>query len=167
VANGNWYSAPAEPLELGTNSKTVAAVAFARAAKFQFSDCNVVYTVFTLNEEGVCGSAPLVLGRTDENACNYNFDATEDDETCFSIGDECDDEDAGTTSDLIDENCECAGEEEVSGVNGFDVDVQIGPNPTEHSVLIRSSAAIEEIAVVNIAGSTVFQEYPRQESFSS
>jgi hypothetical protein len=157
VANGNWYFAPGEPLELGVNDKTVAAVAFARAVKFQFSDCNVGYTVFTLNEEGVCGSIPVALGCTDMDACNYDPDATEDDQSCFSIGDECDDEDEETTNDLIDENCECTGQGEASGLEDFGVDFQMGPNPASQVVLVSASRAIERVVVINSAGATVLR----------
>ena len=62
-----------------------------------------------------------LLGCTNENACNYNPDACEDDNSCsFNdcngecggsavAGSACDDGDAGTQNDVYGEDCNCAG----------------------------------------------------------
>jgi hypothetical protein len=145
---------------LGVNNKTVDAVDFARAVKFQFSDCNVGYTVFTLNEEGICGSLPLVLGCMDENACNYDPEATEDDQTCFSIGDACDDGDDLTLNDVIDENCECVGEVDPSGLNEVDVNFSWGPNPANQWMFVRADRAIHQLKLLNGLGQVVVHQQP-------
>ena len=53
-------------------------------------------------------SAP-VFGCTNADACNYDQTATEDDESCLFVGDACDDGSADTESDVIQEDCSCAG----------------------------------------------------------
>ena len=158
VANGNWYFAPEEPLEIGVNTKTVSAVTFARAVKFQFSDCNVEYTVFTLNDEGVCGSIPLVPGCMDENACNYDPVATEDDQTCFSVGDVCDDEDSTTINDSIGEDCICLGEEDVSRVASLDVNVNVFPNPCSDVLSISANSNFSSVLLRDVSGKVLFSQ---------
>lgn len=49
-------------------------------------------------------------GCTNPIACNYNSEATADDGSCFFIGDSCDDQNADTVNDTIQENCDCEGE---------------------------------------------------------
>jgi len=158
VANGNWYFAPDEPLELGVNTKTVSAVTFARAVKFQFSDCNVEYSVFTLNDEGVCGSIPLVLGCMDENACNYDPIATEDDQTCFSVGDVCDDGDSTTINDAIGEDCMCLGEDDVSRVTSLDVNVNVFPNPCSDLLSISADSEFTSVLLRDVSGKVLFSQ---------
>jgi hypothetical protein len=158
VANGNWDVSNATPLELGVNVKTVGAVAFARSLKFQFSDCTIEYTLFTVNEEGICGSQPLILGCTDMNACNFNPNATDDDESCVSIGDECDDNDALTVGDVIDENCDCVGQGDPAGLEYLDLGFQMGPNPASQTVFISASTAIQQVIVLNASGVKILQE---------
>ena len=158
VANGNWDVSNSTPLELGVNVKTVSGVSFARAVKFQFSDCTIDYSVFTINGEGICGSLPVVLGCTDENACNFNVDATEDDQSCISVGDDCDDGDESTSGDAIDENCECVGQGDPAGLEDLDVKFQIGPNPASQVVLITAPTEIEKVIVLNSAGVQVLQK---------
>ena len=51
VANGNDYFGNPVPLTLGSNSITVAAVAFDRAVKFQFSSGDVEFGALSLNGE--------------------------------------------------------------------------------------------------------------------
>ena len=51
VANGNWDNGSAQALTLGSNSITVAAVAFDRAVKFQFSSGDVEFDALSLNGE--------------------------------------------------------------------------------------------------------------------
>lgn len=158
VANGNWDVSNPTPLELGVNVKTVSGVSFARAVKFQFSDCTIEYSVFTVNDEGICGSVPLVLGCMDENACNFNAEATEDDESCISVGDDCDDGDELTSGDTIDENCECVGQGDPAGFDGLDLKFQMGPNPASQYISITAPTAIERAIVLNSAGVEVLQK---------
>ncbi len=50
-----------------------------------------------------------VEGCTDEDACNFDPLATLDDDSCFSPGDECDDEDPTTVNDTVQPDCTCLG----------------------------------------------------------
>jgi hypothetical protein len=51
-----------------------------------------------------------IEGCTSPNACNYDALATQDDNSCFFVGDPCDDELNETVNDIIDVDCLCAGE---------------------------------------------------------
>ena len=136
VANGNWYIAPETPLVLGLNTKTVTAVEFSRTVKFQFSDCNIQYELFVINQNPVCGGSPIILGCTNVYACNYNEIANQEDNSCLFIGDPCDDSDPNTSSDEIQENCECAGTA-ISTVDKLEASsVLIYPNPTSSNLTI-------------------------------
>ena len=136
VANGNWYIAPETPLVLGLNTKTVTAVDFTRTVKFQFSDCNIQYELFVLNQNAVCGGSPVILGCTNESACNYNAIANQEDNSCLFIGDPCDDGDSNTLDDEIQEDCDCAGipystVDELEALSVF-----IYPNPASNNLTV-------------------------------
>jgi hypothetical protein len=165
VSNGNWDVSSETALELGVNSKVVGEVSFARAVKFQFSDCNIEYSIFSVNDAEICGSTAVVLGCTNETACNYNPDATQDDESCFSVGDACDDGDDLTVDDAIDENCECVGQGDPAGLVHLDLEFQMGPNPTSQSMLLSASAPIEKVLVMNASGAMVLQRISMSSSF--
>ena len=67
----------------------------------------------TVNDEinGLCfcqGQQPDA-GCMDDQACNYEFDATVDDGSCLFPGDACNDGDPGTIDDVYISNCECQG----------------------------------------------------------
>ena len=51
-----------------------------------------------------------LLGCTNSQACNFNPNATVDNGTCFFIGDFCNDGDPNTINDMVQLDCECAGE---------------------------------------------------------
>jgi len=72
-----------------------------------------VNMIFTWIEQGAQQFCPVevVLGCTDANACNFTIDATEDDGTCLFINEPCDDDNADTQNDVINQNCECMGEQ--------------------------------------------------------
>ncbi len=165
VSNGNWDVSSETALELGVNSKVVGEVSFARAVKFQFSDCNIEYSIFSVNDAEICGSTAVVLGCTNETACNYNPDATQDDESCFSVGDACDDGDDLTVDDAIDENCECVGQGDPAGLVHLDMEFQMGPNPASQSILLSASAPIERILVMNSTGAVVLQRTSMRSAF--
>ena len=59
-----------------------------------------------------------ITGCTDANACNYNEQATENDNSCFAIGDACDDNNSATENDLIGEDCICEGITIINVVQG-------------------------------------------------
>ena len=48
-------------------------------------------------------------GCTDITACNFSATAEENDGSCFSPGDECDDDSNSTINDTYDNNCNCEG----------------------------------------------------------
>ena len=50
-----------------------------------------------------------VVGCTAVNACNYDENATLDDNNCFFIGDSCNDGDGTTINDTINSACDCEG----------------------------------------------------------
>ena len=52
---------------------------------------------------------PVILGCTDNAACNYNTAATQNDNSCLYTGANCDDGNANTTNDVINGSCACAG----------------------------------------------------------
>lgn len=158
VANGNWYVAPEEPLVLGENTKTVSAVSFARSVKFQFSDCNVEYTIFSLNAEEVCASSALISGCIDENACNFNPDATQDDQSCFSIGDDCDDGDTASINDTIGEDCMCQGEEDTSITGYVEVKIEVFPNPCSDWLQVSSNSVVQEVLLRDVSGRVIFSK---------
>ena len=58
---------------------------------------------------------PPVLGCTDNAACNYNIAATQNDNSCLFQNTTCDDGNANTINDVINVNCQCAGEAIVNG----------------------------------------------------
>ncbi|MDC1486898.1 hypothetical protein N8134_05130, partial [Flavobacteriales bacterium] len=55
-------------------------------------------------------SGEAVYGCTYSVACNYNPEATIFDDSCYFVGDPCDDGNADTVNDTYDSNCECVGE---------------------------------------------------------
>ncbi len=58
---------------------------------------------------------PTILGCTDNAACNYNSAATQNDNSCLYTGATCDDGNANTINDVINNNCQCSGEAIVNG----------------------------------------------------
>lgn len=60
-------------------------------------------------------SGEAVFGCTYSVACNYNPEATIFDDSCYFVGDPCDDGNADTVNDTYDSNCECGGESGVPG----------------------------------------------------
>lgn len=58
---------------------------------------------------------PTIAGCSISTACNYDPSATENDGSCYFVGDSCDDEDSNTINDVYQANCECIGEAIVEG----------------------------------------------------
>lgn len=56
----------------------------------------------TLKEEATAGC-------TDANACNFNEQATDNDNSCFFVRDACDDNNDTTENDVVGEDCICKG----------------------------------------------------------
>ena len=93
VANGNWNNGPAIALTLGTNTKTVAAVAFDRSVKFQFSSGDVEFDFLSLNgtESSCVVSEPVVVYDCDGNCVtDADGDGVCDElDDCVGAYDEC------------------------------------------------------------------------------
>ena len=51
-----------------------------------------------------------IPGCTNNSACNYNLAATQDDGTCYYVGDACDDANANTSDDIYSASCICEGQ---------------------------------------------------------
>ena len=78
VANGNWdWGNPIE-LSFGLNTLSVTEVSFQRTVKFQFTSGDVWFTALALNGEYAACDTDEIYGCTDESACNYNSEATND-----------------------------------------------------------------------------------------
>ena len=63
---------------------------------------------------GECGGSGM-SGCTDEEACNYDIEATCDDGSCLVFGELCDDENGMTFNDVVTENCLCQGVLDIFG----------------------------------------------------
>ena len=89
-----------------------------------------------LNQNAVCGGSPVILGCTNESACNYNAIANQEDNSCLFIGDLCDDCDSNTQDDEINSDCECAGTP-YSKVDELEaLSVLIYPNPASNNLTV-------------------------------
>ena len=85
--------------------------------------------------DGVCDENEIG-GCMNEEACNYNADSTDDDDSCVLVGDSCDDEDESTVDDVIQENCECAGTTQSIVDEIEELSVMIFPNPATSMLTI-------------------------------
>ncbi|MFM7104256.1 MAG: SUMF1/EgtB/PvdO family nonheme iron enzyme, partial [Flavobacteriales bacterium] len=61
------------------------------------------------------GGTGQVLGCTNNTACNYNPAATQDDCSCSYVGEACDDANANTSDDIVNDSCICEGQWIVPG----------------------------------------------------
>ena len=153
TANGNWFFSNPEPLSLGLNSKTVAAVGFDRSVKFQFQSGDVGFSSLILNDEDVntCGGLQEVIvydcdnvcyndadgdgvcdelevpGCTDEAACNYDETYSEEDGSC----DYC-----------------CAATASVEGYNISIEAIQETPNGTQYRMYVETPDATDILSAV-------------------
>ena len=109
-----------------------------------------------LNDEdmdGVCDELE-VAGCTNVYACNFDQTATDDDGSCLVVGDACDDGDDMTENDMIDDNCECTGEEIVDGVEAILMaGVALFPNPASEVLnVVLPSGASYDLTLVSVSG---------------
>lgn len=99
---GNWWTLP----EIGEEES------YRRHLKF-YED--KIYRDNYNNKSGfsvrcIKGSGPnYVYGCTDAGACNYDCTANTEDDSCYYIGDSCNDGDENTTDDFIQSDCNCTG----------------------------------------------------------
>jgi hypothetical protein len=109
---------------------------------------------FLDNDCNCIGQIIQTLGCTDMDACNYDMSANTDDGSCFFVGDACDDENANTSNDVYNANCQCEG---VVSVEEMSVYYSVYPNPTNGIITIaqQEGAAIQLIEVIDITGKRV------------
>ena len=111
-------------------------------------------TAFSSNCD--CIGEVIVLGCTDQAACNFNMDANSDDGSCLWVGDTCDDGDSNTMNDSINVNCECQGETISEVEDGVIATIKIFPIPANHQLTIQwKSAPAESIQVFDMQGARV------------
>ena len=107
--------------------------------------------------DGVCDTDE-VLGCGDPIACNYNMEATEEDDSCVLVGDMCDDGDDATGNDMIDANCECVGEG-ADHVNAFKTwGIELFPIPVQDVMRIQFRGEAQgqsHLVMKNAAGQVV------------
>ena len=85
--------------------------------------------------DGICDENEI-SGCMNADACNYNAESTDDDDSCVLIGDLCDDGDPDTLEDVIQADCECAGTPP-SIIDDFNpLSVFIYPNPASNFITV-------------------------------
>ena len=85
--------------------------------------------------DGVCNELEIP-GCTNNDACNYSSNATDENQSCFFVGDACDDGDPNTIDDQIQDDCECTGTAN-SDVNELEaLSVVIYPNPASNNLTV-------------------------------
>ena len=104
-----------------TYSNSCLAIA-AGVTSFTFGDCST--EIFGCTDFEACNydsSASVndgsctYPGCTFITACNYDLQAGCNDESCFFIGDSCNDGNSNTVNDMIQNNCDCEGEQQQFG----------------------------------------------------
>ena len=83
-----------------------------------------------------CIGEVVISGCMSENACNYNANANASDDSCLFVGDVCDDEDATTDNDVIQDDCECAGTPSTIVDELEALSVLIYPNPATNHITV-------------------------------
>ena len=78
----------------------------------------------------------FIQGCTNNQACNYSELAEIDNDSCFFIGEPCDDGDPNTLDDGIQEDCECAGTPHTIADELEALSVLIYPNPASNNLTI-------------------------------
>ncbi len=77
------------------------------------------YEAFPNNSNAESGATYVftatIAGCASSVACNFNPQATDDDGSCYFIGDACDDGNNNTVNDVYQDDCNCAGEAIVEG----------------------------------------------------
>ena len=106
--------------------------------------------------DGVCDELEIP-GCTNVDACNYDEGATDDDGSCEVPGDACDDGDANTENDTLNEDCECVGTP-ITGVEEARFDFGMFPNPTagEFTLHVNGFHADVNLRVLDAAGREVW-----------
>ena len=108
-----------------------------------------------MDGDGVCDELE-VLGCNSPYACNYDETATDDDGSCLVVGDACDDGDANTENDAINEACECEGQiPDLIGSQDF-IGLEVYPNPVLDVLNVTlPQGAVHGLSLKSISGQTV------------
>ena len=111
-----------------------------------------------MDGDGVCDELE-VLGCSSPYACNYDETATEDDGSCLVVGDACDDGDANTENDTINEACECEGQiPDLIGSQDF-VELEVYPNPVLDVLNVTlPQGAVHGLSLMSVSGQTVLSD---------
>jgi hypothetical protein len=105
-----------------------------------------------------CIGTQVVVGCMDSSACNFNPLANTSDNSCVLPGSPCDDNNALTINDSINDNCQCVGLD-ISGISELDLLATISPNPSLGIFSIQLPNVNEQahVVVTDLAGSVVFE----------
>ena len=106
--------------------------------------------------DGVCDELEIV-GCMQLEACNWNEDATEPDDSCEFPGDACDDGDDTTINDVITADCDCVGE--VDRVDEFTRwGIALFPTPVQdvmHLQFRGEAQGVGSLIIQNAAGQII------------
>ena len=100
---------------------------------------------------------PCTEGCTIEEACNYIGDAGIEDGSCEFPGDDCDDGDALTEGEILNEDCECA--VPIDGVSELNLEFSIAPNPSTGHVRVKSNVRQGTIRCFSMDGRVLFETH--------
>ena len=110
--------------------------------------------------DGVCDELE-VEGCMQLEACNFDTDATDGDDSCELPGDECDDENDATVNDTVTDDCECVGE--VDKVDEFTTwGIELFPTPVHDVMRIQfrgEATGQSRLVMKNAAGQIVRTEH--------
>ena len=109
-----------------------------------------------LGADCACAGEAIVEGCTNEAACNYDPEAgaNVDDGSCELPGDACDDGDATTENDVLQDDCSCAGTPIVDAVDEQELSFGMFPNPTSGELTLQVEGMIADanLQVLDAAG---------------
>ncbi len=104
-----------------------------------------------------CIGTQVVVGCMDSSACNFNPMANTSDNSCVLPGSPCDDNNALTINDSINDNCQCVGLD-ISGISELDLLATISPNPSLGIISIQlTNPDVAQLLISNIEGKIIQQ----------
>ncbi len=108
------------------------------------------------DEDGVCDELE-VAGCTNAVACNFNSEATDDDDSCTFPGEACDDGDDNTENDTLNTDCDCVGTP-IVGISEASLKFAMFPNPTFGEVTLQVDGfhAQARVQIMDAAGRVVW-----------
>ena len=119
-------------------------------------DGDATTTNDVLGADCSCSGVAIVEGCTNEAACNYDasLGANTDDGSCELPGDACDDGDATTENDVLQDDCSCAGTPIVDAVDEQELSFGMFPNPTSGELTLQVEGMIADanLQVLDAAG---------------